>query len=614
MKTVKIGKKILTAILMMAVMVGMGLAAFAGEASDTYSITITNVEADHTFTAYQIFKGDVSDGSIGNIEWGSGITTTGRNAIYTHYGLTDADQTAAKAAAAIASFNAGGSAATVDDARAVELANTIGQNYRNYTGGKASTYDETAGTATISGLAPGYYLVRDSREPDGYSSSTVDPAYSMSRKMVQLVGENVTIINKVVQPGVDKKIVVDDEDKTETVAAIGETVTFKITSAVPNCEGYKNYVMTFNDTMGKGLTFDENSLVVKVGEQTLTEGEDYTLTTVTPYTPTSGRELYDKGTSIQIEMKIKENNGDQKYVFGEPITITYGAELNRDATIVGREGKKPDRNNSSESISRNYNPNKVTLKYSDNPNSDSFGETKEVEVQVWTFEFQIVKTKNLANYYWYIDTVGDAKAEFELYADEACTQKIELKKDGTHLDAYEMSGSYYAGKLYSPVYRPLTAKEKEDGITGDVIKAGTPYVAGLKNGTYYLLETKAPDGYTLMSPNPREIKIENRSIDASFLGAYGHNGGYSNDAYPYSEVHNDYADCGYDNPAGYDERKGHFHAYDYSNGGIHVIDEAGSTLPSTGGIGTTIFYVIGAILVIGAGVLLVTRKRTDAVK
>ena len=614
MKTVKIGKKILTAILMMAVMVGMGLAAFAGETSDTYSITITNVEADHTFTAYQIFKGDVSDGSIGNIEWGSGITTTGRNAIYTHYGLTDADQTAAKAAAAIASFNAGGSAATVDDARAVELANTIGQNYRNYTGGKASTYDETAGTATISGLAPGYYLVRDSREPDGYSSSTVDPAYSMSRKMVQLVGENVTIINKVVQPGVDKKIVVDDEDKTETVAAIGETVTFKITSAVPNCEGYKNYVMTFNDTMGKGLTFDENSLVVKVGEQTLTEGEDYTLTTVTPYTPTSGRELYDKGTSIQIEMKIKENNGDQKYVFGEPITITYGAELNRDATIVGREGKKPDRNNSSESISRNYNPNKVTLKYSDNPNSDSFGETKEVEVQVWTFEFQIVKTKNLANYYWYIDTVGDAKAEFELYADEACTQKIELKKDGTHLDAYEMSGSYYAGKLYSPVYRPLTAKEKEDGITGDVIKAGTPYVAGLKNGTYYLLETKAPDGYTLMSPNPREIKIENRSIDASFLGAYGHNGGYSNDAYPYSEVHNDYADCGYDNPAGYDERKGHFHAYDYSNGGIHVIDEAGSTLPSTGGIGTTIFYVIGAILVIGAGVLLVTRKRTDAVK
>ena len=612
MKTVKIGKKILTAILMMAVMVGMGLAAFAGETSDTYSITITNAEADHAYTAYQIFKGDVSDGSIGNIEWGSGITANGRNAIYTHYGLNDADQTAAKAAAAIASFNAGGSAATEDDARAVELANTIGGR-GSYTGGKASTYDETAGTATISGLAPGYYLVIDSKEPDGYNSSTVDPAYSMSRKMVQLVGENVTIINKVVQPGVDKKIVVDDEDKTETVAAIGETVTFKITSAVPNCEGYKNYVMTFDDTMGKGLTFDENSLVVTVGEQTLTKGTDYTLTTVNPYTPTSYRELYGKGTSIQIEMKIKENNEDQKYTFGETITITYDAELNGDATIVGLEGKKANYDNSSESISQNYNPNKVKLKYSDNPNSDSFGETKEVEVHVWTFEFQIVKTKNLANYYWYIDTVGDAKAEFELYADEACTQKIELKKDRTHLDAYWHAGSYYAGKLYSPVYRPLTAKEKEDGITGDVIKAGTPYVAGLKNGTYYLLETKAPDGYTLMSPNPREIKIEDRSIDASFLGAYGHNGGYENDPYPYSEVHNDY-DYYYERPAGYEERKGHFHAYDYSNGGIHVIDEAGSTLPSTGGIGTTIFYVIGAILVIGAGVLLVTRKRTDAVK
>ena len=600
----KTGKKILTAIFMIAAMMGMGLAAFAGETSDTYSITITNVEAGHPYTAYQIFKGDVTEGSIGNIEWGSGITSQGISTIYSHYGLTDDNQTAAKAAAELAAYDAGSSAATEDDARAVDFANIFPKQYSYYVrNGVSSNYDKNTGTATISGLAPGYYLIIDSKEPSSYYG-TVDPAYTLSRRMVQLVGENVTIINKVVQPGVDKKIVVGDEDKTETDAAIGETVSFKITSAVPNCEGYKNYVMTFADTMDKGLTLDESSLVVKVGEQTLTK-DDYTLT-VADYVPTSswGGDTYLGGKSIRIEMKIKENNADQKYAFGQPITITYGAELNEKARVVGFGGQKTDYIGSY-SINQNYNANKVKLIYSNDPNSDGTGETRDVEVRVWTYEFQIVKTKNLENNYFYIDTLYDAKAEFRLYEDEDCTKEIILVQDGSHRDAYwGNGGARYLGGVNSPVYRLRTAEEIAQGKTGDVIKAGHPYVSGLKCGTYYLKEIKAPEGYTLMSPNPRKVEISRSSYSlvASFFGPYGTNGNVTSTTELYT-----YYDCGY-------HYQKEFHAYDYSSGGIHVIDEAGSTLPSTGGIGTTIFYVIGAVLVIGAGVLLVTRKRTDAVK
>ena len=607
----KIGKKILTAILMMAVMVGMGLAAFAGETSDTYSITITNVKASHAYTAYQIFKGDVSEGSIGNIEWGSGLTSRGKDTIYSYYGLTDADQTAAKVAASIASFNTGSSAATEDDAKAVDFANIIPKTYiYNYLqNGKRSTYDADDKTATISGLDPGYYLVIDSQEPTSDSASS-NFDYSLSRRMVQLVGEDVIIKNKVVQPTVDKKIVVDDEDKTETVAAIGETVDFKITSSVPNCEGFQNYVMTFDDTLSRGLTLDEDSIVVKVGETTLTKDTDYSVT-VGPHSAAYGEaEVYANGaTSIQIKMKIKENNGDQKYTFGEPITITYGAELNGNASIVGFEGKKTSRAYTN-SIGPNYNGNRVRLIYSNNPNSDSTGQTRWIEARVWTYEFQIVKTKNLENYYWYIDTVNDARAEFRLYEDEACTREIKLVQGVSHADAWATNGGESnRGSLFSPVYRPMTKEEIEKGTVGVVIKAGHPYVSGLNNGTYYLKETKAPEGYTLMSPNPRKITISDRSIDASFLGPYNYNN--TDEWRDTSKTHFSYENG---SPDGGGVRRGHYYTYDYSTGGIHVIDEAGSVLPSTGGIGTTIFYVIGAVLVIGAGVLLVTRKRTDAVK
>lgn len=119
-------------------------------------------------------------------------------------------------------------------------------------------------------------------------------------------------------------------------------------------------------------------------------------------------------------------------------------------------------------------------------------------------------------------------------------------------------------KLADGSYRVALSTE-----TGVVIEAGEANIDGLGNGTYYLEEVKQPDGYNKLN--------ERKAVTVN---------GADNLATVESDV--------------------------YSTGGVQVINQAGSLLPETGGMGTTILYVVGAILVIGAGVLLVSKKRMAA--
>ena len=117
------------------------------------------------------------------------------------------------------------------------------------------------------------------------------------------------------------------------------------------------------------------------------------------------------------------------------------------------------------------------------------------------------------------------------------------------------------------VYRVATAAEKAaEGFVSATIKAGKVTIKGLDSGTYYLEETKAPAGYNVLAERV-EVKIDHANLTATVEGDT------------------------------------------YVSGGVQVINQTGAELPSTGGIGTTIFYVVGGLLVVAAGVLLVTRKR-----
>ena len=115
------------------------------------------------------------------------------------------------------------------------------------------------------------------------------------------------------------------------------------------------------------------------------------------------------------------------------------------------------------------------------------------------------------------------------------------------------------------------ARADEIGID-IVVKDGKVRVVGFDNGTYYLEETEAPDGYNKLSARQKFI-ISDGNLDATFNG----------------EI--------------------------YSTGsGVHVVNKTGSMLPETGGIGTVLFITFGAIVVLAAGVLLVTKKRMAMIK
>ena len=523
-------KKLMAALLAVALLCAMAMPAFAASAKDQ----------THNFTAYQIFSGTnsttESDTALGNIQWGSGVNPQAfltalqaDETIGTDFaGIEYSDAACArKVAAVVAEKYADNSAKATIFARIA---------YAN----KASSYATGSGSVSITNA--GYYLFVDTT---AFDASATDSVFGLALLKVAKNNSTVTPTVKAARPTVTKTVYDnndgDQKGFSDTNAdfgksadhAINESFQFKLTAVIPandNFGAYKQYKIIFHDSMSKGITF-ESLESVKITSNGTTN--DVTA---------SAKKSIDDGTAGAVDWTLTIN--DIKTAVpgidltdGATVEVIYNAHLNEKAYVNTADGPTTNKNT-------------VYLEYSNNPNAgfeNSTGKTPEEAVYVFTYQITNTKYKNEVN-----DANKLAGAKFRLYSDKECTHEVSLYK-GT-------DGSYY----------PITSGKTSVEMVSD--ENGAFNIKGLDAGIYYLRETGTPEGFNTCE----DIKIvisasHQRTTDQS-----------SNVALTNSE-----------------------------NMANNVINKTGATLPSTGGMGTTLFYVIGGGLMVAAVVLLVTKKRME---
>ena len=444
----------------------------------------------------------------------------------------------------------------------------------------AATEDPYTGAAVTGGyqfsdLPLGYYAIVDTTTEGDY----VKPVTAI---VLDTVTPNREIEVKADKPSIDKNI--DEDNNLETDndrvdvnnAAIGDTITYVIDSKVPEMIGYKKYFFIVKDTMSKGLTYN-NNMVITIGDKTLVADTDYTLTVT---------ENEDGTTDLKVVFNDFLQYNTEEFI-GDKIEITYTAILNEDAVLY-----------------ENANTNEVYLEYSANPSVDyegedepdydeddkdkePLGETPVVTVETFTTALELIKT----------DAMGNRLqgAEFTLSGEtmnivRVTTSSFELDENGDYWKLTD--GSYTTTDPESTIdglpvdkdaYESLTDKytkvlsveiqETEGGtvsIDGAVGEDGVLRFEGLKAGTYTITELRAPDGYNILDD---EVQITISWDPTTGTFTYG------------NAVDSD------------------------GTARITIVNQIGSELPSTGGIGTTLFYVFGGILVLAAVILLVSKKR-----
>lgn len=316
-------------------------------------------------------------------------------------------------------------------------------------------------TATFTNLDYGYYVV-------AVPGATVADTNSQYATLVSVHSTKVDADIKGDLPTVDKKVQVDGTGKDATDAKIGDTLTFTLTSTIPDMSAYDTYTFNFKDTLSKGLTFGQVKSV-KVENVTLTENTDYTVTT-----PTASN-------NNTLTVAMKDFKTKQQANAGKKITVTYTATLNENA-VVGGAG----------------NVNSAKIQYSNNPSTNGTGESEPSKVRVFTYGFTVDKYTGDQ----YTDAATRlAGAEFTL-----------AHKDGSAISFVQVSaGSATANAVYR------VAKAGETGTTTITTPAnGKVVFEGLKNGEYTLTETKAPAGYNkLASAIGVKVNGQNNGTDTT---------------------------------------------------------------------------------------------------
>ena len=421
------------------------------------------------------------------------------------------------------------------------------------------------------GLGLGYYLITVA--PTAAAGGTVTPVTSVS---LDTTNYNANVYVKADAPAVDKDVKMSEEprfNEVSTSAKVGDVLEFRLEGEIPNVNGYETYVYQFQDTASEGLTIDPASFTVKVGGTTWTfannsqgKGQEKFFVNVTGQNIKLNLGTTDKADLVAF---LAANPGIH---MGDKVVVTYKATLNEKA------------------LTHNFETNSVKIEYSTDPTKDGGGEpghTPESKVYVYDFNIAIVK--------------------FD--ADEASSPAPGNKLAGAKFVLTEQAGLYYkydAGadpdkvtfeelgpndKVSAEAYaaKCTVLETNSDGVFT------TPF-QGLKTGVYYLIEIEAPQGYHKLA-EPIMVTI----IDDSENGTKKP----TTVSYQFLDMNTD--------PQVLVEKtvdvSGNAQTSTQLSQSVNVGNKSGTELPSTGGIGTTIFYIVGAVMMAGALVLLITKKK-----
>lgn len=524
----KVIKKLLAALLAVAMVCAMAIPAFAYNPGETEE----NLNGTHGYSAFQIFNGVISkdNPTLSGVDWGQNITEPDIFLANLKNDPTIGEKfdTAATAQEVLAVISQWSNS----DDNSIAFARVV----CSYLYPNADAKPEPVITDHTGGInipKSGYYLIVDTTyfNPGDYYHA-YNSFFLLNVPQVPYV---VPINRKVVKPTVEKEVY-DNQDGTNEAGfgssadhAINEEFQFKLTATLPAnpdraYDYYDEYMVTFCDTLSAGITFDRwDTVVINNGAADIPiPAENY-------YSDASNQDL-----TLSIE-DVKTCAPGLNLNNGATITVTYTAHLNEKAYV-----------NTAGGASNTENKNSVYLIYSNNPRSSAFFDrTPESAVCVYTYQLNNTK-------YHDDDTQGNELegAGFKLYSDADCKNEVELYQDG---------------EFYYPI-KNATGKE---AVEMKSAANGQFNVKGLDAGTYYLKETTPPKDYNACADKKIVISATHTEYNVILSGE--------------------------------------------SNLNNKIINKkaGGITLPSTGGIGTTIFYVVGGGLMVAAIVLLVTKKRME---
>ena len=483
-------KKLMAALLAVAMVCAMAIPAFA-------TVDISS----HTFEAYQIFAGDLNEGTLSNVTWGHNVTVTFFNYLKTANTAYSAC-TDAKGVAEVLSNNP-----------------SLKYDFAKIAADHVTGTAMATGTGSVTLPSAGYYLIVD----------TTDVANKHDAKNLSLLqvsgATTVTPQVKTDIPTLEKKV--KDINDTTGVKSdwqdsadydIGDIIPYKLTATLGKLDNYDKYYVKFVDTM-EHLTYVANSASVKID--------------TTELTPTQYKLTWDE-TSKTLEIEIT----DVKALHagnGSVITVKYNATLD-DTAVIGSTG----------------NPNEAYLVFSNNPNGEGYGKTPKDKNIVFTYKVDANKVNP--------EGATLPGAAFELF---------KHVKDAS-------------GNLTWVSKGVMNATKNSDGTY--TIQDATSVTKfewnGIDDGDYKLVEVVTPAGYNTM---------------AELL-------------FTVTATHSETAD----NPV-LITLSGDAFTGDVSTGVLtsQIVNNRGTTLPGTGGIGTTIFYVVGGGLMVAAAILLITKKRME---